>query len=151
MKKKRCLCCQKTFTPDRYHPNQKYCKEPECQQTRRTTYQREKLKNDKDYRANHADSQLRWRVKHKDYWSSYRQEHPEYVKRNRIFTLQRYHRKRTVRPQRCAGNFANMYVAPLQHPVKSGRYRLLPLQENFAKKDVAIVYLSILEPLRKTG
>ena len=148
--KKRCLCCKKTFKPDKYHPSRKFCGNPSCQRFRRNRYQKDKLKNDKDYRANRADAQKQWRITHKDYWKAYRLRNPDYVKTNRELTLNRYRRKKLEQKCGC-GDFAKIHFASSQFPVKSGRYRLDPLEGDFAKKDFAIVQLSILEPLTRTG
>ena len=83
MGRKRCAACGDGFTQRRNVPSQQYCSKSECQRERRRRWQREKLRQDPDYRANQAAAQGRWRERHPDYWRKYRQAHPEYTARNR--------------------------------------------------------------------
>ncbi len=50
----RCAACGELFTPRHNVPDQKYCSKPECHRERRRCRQRQKLKEDPDYRANQA-------------------------------------------------------------------------------------------------
>jgi hypothetical protein len=122
---RQCVCCKTKFRPDRYHPKQKYCSKASCQRKRRTAWQKNKLKTDTTYRENQADAQALWKDKNPNYWKNYRATHPEYVKRNRLKQQLRRNQKKTSQ-------------APL-------------LQPDVAKMDFAIVQLSILEPVTKTG
>jgi hypothetical protein len=146
----RCACCKKRFTLDRYHPHQEYCGKEVCQRCRRSKWQREKLKTDADYRANQADAQARWRASHGDYWKKYRASHPGYVERNRVLQGRR---REVIKPRDEQHPFvAKMDVAISQPSVKSGRYRLEPVESgDVANMDVVIVQLSVIETLRKTG
>jgi hypothetical protein len=146
----RCACCKEKFTPDRYHPRQEYCGKEVCRRYRRSKWQREKLKTDSDYRANQADAQARWRASHSDYWKKYRASHPGYVERNRLLQMQR---REAIKRRTGQHPFvAKMDVASTQSSIKSGRYRLEPVESgDVAKMDVVIVQLSVLERLRKTG
>jgi|WetSurMetagenome_2_1015567.scaffolds.fasta_scaffold220194_1 hypothetical protein len=147
---RRCVCCRTLFRPDRYHPNQRYFSKESCQRKRRTAWQKNKLKTDTAYRENQADAQALWKAKNPGYWKNYRATHPEYVKRNRIMQQQRRKRDNPIAPP--PRDVAKMDVASLQQPVKSGRYRLISLDnEDVAKMDFAIVQLSVLEPVTKTG
>lgn len=151
--KKRCSCCKKRFRPDRYHPNQQYCPDSACQRCRRNRYQKEKLKTDADYRANQSDVQERWRKSHAEYWKAYRQNHPAYTERNRALCRERHlHSAKKSAKNQAKDDFAKMDFALPQLPIKSGRYKIQSCDEGGdAKMNVAIVQLSILEPLTKTG
>lgn len=141
-----CACCNALYRRDRYHPKQLYCGKAACQRHRRTQWQRKKLKEDGDYRANQAQAQARWRDSNRDYWKKYRASHPSYVKRNLVLLQQR--RKENVASTGQLPCVAKMDVAPVQAPLISGRYRLEPMEGGaVAKMDVVIVQLSILQQL----
>jgi hypothetical protein len=147
-----CACCKDKFHPDRYHPHQNYCTKVACQQSRRTTWHKNKLKTDTAYRENQADAQALWIAKNPGYWKNYRSSHPQYVERNRQKQQLRRIQRKTAIMAPLQPDVAKMDMAPLQQPVKSGKYRLILLDdENVAKMDFAIVQLSVLEPVTKTG
>ena len=54
---KACECCKRRFIPYPAVRHQEYCSDPECQKTCKRKWQREKLVNDSDYRANQAEAQ----------------------------------------------------------------------------------------------
>ncbi len=83
MDRKRCRHCQSFFLPNPRIKNQQYCSRPECQQARKTHWQREKVRQDPDYQADHQDAQKNWLKHHPDYWKNYRTRHPSYVQTNR--------------------------------------------------------------------
>lgn len=146
----RCANCNILFRPDRYHPHQGCCSKASCQRARRNKWQREKLKDDTDYRANQKDLQAQWRASNPYYWKKYRASHPAYTERNRV--LQKQRRIQAVKRREQSSCVAKMDVACWQHPLKSGRYRFEPINgEGVAKMDVVIVELVILETLAKTG
>jgi len=147
--KRRCVCCKIMFRPDRYHPNQNYCRQKECQRSRRTLWQKNKLKTDSDYRESQAEAQALWKTKNPGYWKNYRATHPEYTEQNRIKQRQRRSKGNVAQPQ---PDVAKMDFALLQHPIVSGSYRLTLLNgSGVAKMDAAIVQLTVLEPVTKTG
>jgi hypothetical protein len=76
MDRGRCAGCGDRCTPRRNVAAQRYCSKPECQRQRRRRWQRQKLSEDPDYRANQAAAQRRWRAGHPQYWRGYRQRHP---------------------------------------------------------------------------
>lgn len=79
----RCRYCQQSFQPHRFHPNQTVCGQPECQQSRRREYQRQKRATDADYRQTCRDSQKKWREAHPGYQKTYWQTHEQAAERNR--------------------------------------------------------------------
>jgi hypothetical protein len=148
---RQCVYYKTKFRPDWYHPHQNYYSKESCQRKRRTTWQKNKLKTDATYRENQADAQAVWKDKNPGYWKNYRARHPEYVERNRTQQKQRRAGKNLLAPQ-LQPYVAKMDVAALQKPVVSGIYRLISLDnEDVAKMDFAIVQLSLLEPVTKTG
>ena len=56
MEQRQCICCRARFTPSR-NPNQRYCAKSACQKKRRCKYQKQKLEQDVDYRANQRASE----------------------------------------------------------------------------------------------
>ena len=94
MGKQRCAGCGERFDARRNVLQQRFCSKPECQRARRARWQREKLAQDADYRANQAEAGRRWRERHPQYWREYRRAHPEYTARNRARQRHRNRRQR---------------------------------------------------------
>jgi hypothetical protein len=69
----RCSFCDESFTPCRYHPEQRICSRPDCQRRRRAEYHAEKLKSDPAYREQCQLSQRKWREQHPEYLKKYRE------------------------------------------------------------------------------
>ena len=147
MGQRKCRCCGIFFTPRKNIPEQKYCSKAECRRHRRAAWQREKLMKDADYQENQKEAQRLWREKHPGYMASYRTSHPDYQKREQ----ERCRRRRiaaasdpsckTMSPL-CA---AKMDSSPLQPPVKSGIYRIVPAESDGAvKMDSWVVQLTVL-------
>ena len=138
-----CYCCGKRFQAR--NTSQHYCSKSICQRVRKKRWQKQKLVNDPDYRANQKQAQESWRKKHPGYWKDYREGPPLYVERNR-----RRQRHRNV--LRCADRgkdavkrrplIAKMDATP---PVKSGTYRLIPIASPMiAKMDAVIVEIAVV-------
>jgi hypothetical protein len=64
--------------------NQRYCNEKDCQRVRKREWQKDKLANDDDYKANQRACQIDWHKRNPDYYKEYRQKHPAYDKRNTL-------------------------------------------------------------------
>ncbi|MGH8522851.1 MAG: hypothetical protein ACREXY_01080 [Gammaproteobacteria bacterium] len=145
MGRERCVGCGDLFTPRRNVTHQRFCSDPECQRRRRARWQRAKLKQDPDYRANQAEAQRRWRERHPDYWREYRRSHPEYSARNREQQRQRNRRRSQPAPSACSPRFAKMEVCAEQTAVRSGTYWLTPVDKSgIAKMDAYLVKMQIL-------
>ena len=151
--KRRCICCKHMFRPNRYHPNQDYCYKEQCQQKRRTTWQKNKLKTDSDYRKNQADAQALWKQKNPDYWKNYRRlHHPPNVEDNCHKQQQSPRKGSTPVFSQPQPDVAKMDVDLLRFTLVSGSYRLTQLNGfGVAKMDSAIVQLTVLEQVTKTG
>jgi len=145
MDRTRCAACGELFTPRRNVPDQKYCSKRECQRERRRRWQRQKLKEDPDYRANQAAAQRRWRERHPEYWRRYRQSHPAYTERNRKQQLQRNRKRGQDVTSPSPPAIAKMDAYEAQTVVSSGTYRLIPVAGGaIAKMDAYLVQMHVL-------
>ena len=136
---KTCLCCKKRFYPHPAVRDQRYCSESGCQKTRKRKWQKEKLANDSDYRANQAEAQRQWRSRNKDYWKRYRKRNPAYMERNRMGQEERNRRRRS------GSGIAKMDELTGKSVIRSGRYRLIPLcNPEIANMDELIVEIGII-------
>ena len=145
MDRTRCAACDDLLTPRRNVPNQKYCSKPECQRERRRRWQRQKLKEDPDYRANQAAAQRRWRERHPKYWRRYRQSHPAYTERNRKQQFQRNRKRGQGVTSPSPPAIAKMDAYEAQTVVASGTYRLIPVAGGaIAKMDAYLVQIHVL-------
>ena len=136
---KSCLCCKKRFKPHPAVSHQEDCSDPECQKTRKRRWQKEKLANDSDYRANQAEAQKQWRSRNRDYWRQYRERNPAYTEKNRIGQRERNRRRRL------GSGIAKMDELRGETVIPSGRYRLVPFCNlAIAKMDELIVELGVI-------
>ena len=65
--KNHCLKCKQLFTVKR-NPNQQYCSQGTCQNTRKSEWHKAKRSNDPDYQHNHNAACKNWREQNKGYW-----------------------------------------------------------------------------------
>ena len=145
MGRTRCAACDDLFTPRRNVPDQKYCSKPECQRERRRRWQRQKLKEDPDYRANQAAAQRRWHERHPEYWRRYRQSHLAYTERNRKQQRKRNRNRAQVATGPSVPAIAKMDAYEGQTIVASGTYRLIPVSgRDIAKMDAYLVEMQVL-------
>ncbi len=142
---KRCAACGDGFTQRRNVSGQQYCSKLECQRERRRRWQRDKLKQDSDYRANQAAAQRRWRERHRDYWHKYRQSHPEYTARNREQQHERNRRRSRGGTSPLPAPIAKMDVYEDKNVITSGTYRMIPeSRPGIAKMDTYLVKIQVL-------
>jgi len=147
MGQRSCLCCGVSFTPCKNVPGQQYCGKTKCRRHRRAAWQREKFRNDVDYRDNQKEAQRLWRKKNPGYMASYRASHPDYRERE-----QERCRRRRIAPR--AESFCktmsplcavNMDSSRMQPPVTSGIYRIVPMESNSAvNMDSLVVQLTVI-------
>lgn len=93
-----CVNCRQVKPANiRLKGKQDYCNASECQRARKATWQKEKMAHDPDYHSQQFEYVCRWRKKRPShqYQKQYRQDHPEYVKKNRELQIGR-NRKRSV-------------------------------------------------------
>ena len=99
--------------------------------------------SDKDYQANQYDAQKRWCRKNQDYWGRYRDDHPDYVKRNR--QLQRVRNSRRDAGKRQRHRIAKRYALAEKKEDISGYYKMIPADEQLiAKSDVLLVKIDFI-------
>ena len=118
--------CRRLFNPNPRVKNQQYCDKKDCQRARKRRWQRQKMKDDPDYRDDHRDAQQGWIEQNMDYWRRYRVLHPDYVKRNRLLQRQRDRKRRDLAKMDALGEIS---------PVKAGSYYLIPAKGDLAKMD----------------
>lgn len=109
MKKDKCKCrfCHKLFPRSPRHTNQDCCKDKDCQRAKKREWQKNKMKNDPDYKSNQEDCRKRWKETNPDYWKEYRKKNPHYVERNRM--LQRLRNLK----RKCIINDKNQIQRPI--------------------------------------
>ncbi len=145
MVKRRCAACDGLFTPRRNVPHQRYCSKPACQRARRRRWQRDKRRQDADYRANQARAQRAWCARHRDYWRRYRRAHPQYTARNRERQRERNRHRRRGVTSGAPPVIAKMDEYESQSLVPSGTYRLIPVSgPKIAKMDAYLVKMQVL-------
>lgn len=94
----RCKNCGKRKPANpRLKGNQNYCGASECQQARKSIWQKNKMKRDSDYHDRQTACVKRWRQQRPldKYQSQYRKDHAEYVERNQ--QLQKIRNKRRAK------------------------------------------------------
>ncbi len=139
--KRKCLCCRRLFTPRRNVPDQLYCSCKRCQNARRQRWRKQKLANDPDYKANQQASQQRWCEKNPDYWQRYRASHPKYTQRNRELQCLRNQKRRVD----ASARIAKRYASSDQIDVKSGVYKIIPVDgSSIAKRYALIARLDVI-------
>lgn len=134
-----CVVCGEVFVPRAQCPNQKCCSRLACQRTRKTLWQKEKIKSDPDYRENKQRAQTRWRESHPDYWRTYREGHQAYASKNR--ELQRIRNNQL-------GKVAKTDVSAFGAHLRSGLYVLARTTcADVAKSAAWIVHLTVIAEL----
>ncbi|WP_300339202.1 hypothetical protein [Accumulibacter sp.] len=135
MEFRQCEACHQPFRPRPQNPDQCFCAAA-CQRERRRRWQAAKRHSDPDYREDQKRAQKAWAERHPDYWRTYREQHPEYVARNRA-----RQRERAPAP----AGVAKMDASKAEIPLRSGTYRLSPVADvSFAKKNAWMVEITVL-------
>ena len=122
--------CRRLFLPNPHISNHRYCNREDCQRVRKRQWQRQKMKNDPDYQDNQRNAQQYWKEHNRGYWRGYRDQHPQYVKRNRLLQRERDRRRRSR-------DLAKMDASREISLVKAGSYYLIPAKGNLAKMDTS--------------
>ena len=81
-----CHHCKKRYKKNpRLKIVQRYCGSKECQQARKNSWERNKLKTNSDYKQKRKASKSNWYLKRPgyEYQKNYRLSHPSYVSDNR--------------------------------------------------------------------
>jgi hypothetical protein len=138
MECRQCAACDRAYRPRAQVPHQRYCALAACQRERRRRWQRSKLHNDADYRANQRQAQRVWTEGHGEYWREYRARHPDYTDRNRLEQRQRDRGRRAAR-------LAKMDASTPINPIPSGTYHLLAATAgDLAKKNAWTVKITVI-------
>ncbi len=131
----RCCYCKCITRKNLRIKKQRYCGKPACQRARKRRWEREKLKNDPDYRANKHESQKIWRQQHLDYDRNYRQ---------RKINSSPHTTTPSVTHRQCS------YSTPPESNTKpffffdpSITYRIIPIGYNYSKKDAIEVKIIV--------
>ena len=124
--------CRRLFNANPRVKNQRYCGEKDCQRTRKCEWQKQKLADDPDYKANQRDCQREWRRLRPEYYRKYRQDHPNYRKRNTLLQGCRNTKARMI------AKMDEFKPAPIKDP---GPFYLLPL---IAKMDASVQKVFII-------
>jgi hypothetical protein len=159
----RCKHCQRLVPANPRVKDQLYCGRKKCQRARKSDWHRQKMKSDPDYAESQDQARQKWSNKNRNYWSNYRDTHPEYTKRNRRLQKQRDLKRRQRRAKMDAsdsgacemdasgGIFSTNtvgYATPVRdlakmdtsegiNPVKTGSYRIHPKKCHLAKMDAS--------------
>jgi hypothetical protein len=134
-----CLYCQEIFQPSRYRPQQRVCCEPDCQRRRRSDYHRERIRSDPAYAEDVRASQKKWQQAHSEYWTKYRQQHPEAAERNRTQQRQRDQKRRLL-------NLAKKNSALDLKQEASEVWLVGPGMKDLAKNNLASAKVFIYQP-----
>ena len=132
----------------RFNPrvkNQEYCSRKECQQARKSEWDKKQYHTKKRYRKKRLASQKTWRKKRKEYQKEYRARHPEYVALCYELQKKRYAERREA--ERKAIEEYNVNTdAIFTQPRRDGVYKLIPVDEtkNNVNTDAFIVKMQIL-------
>ena len=148
-----CKNCDKEVPANiRLKGNQEYSGEPDCQRARKAAWQREKKAKDADYCARQKQRAKNWRENkpaHK-YQDQYRQDHPNYVKKNRE---QQKVRNQKRRDQASQQKIVKMDALQDQ-PEKTMDFILTSYQMDASKKivkmDTLLVQLTAFQGDRQT-
>ena len=136
MEFRQCEACRQPFRRRPQNPDQCFCSADACQRERRRRWQAAKRQSDPDYRENQKRAQKTWAERHPDYWRAYREQHPEYVARNRA-----RQRERAPAPT----GVAKMDASKAEIALPSGTYRLSPVVDaSFAKMDAWMVEITVI-------
>ena len=109
----------KTMNP-RLKGNQNYCGDKQCQQARKSSWQKNKMKTNSAYRNKQYQSMERWRKRkplHR-YQKNYRTTHPQYVDENRT--------KQTIRNQKrsSVAKIVKMDALSIDRPLTHNFYEM---------------------------
>ena len=145
----RCKHCGKLFKRNpRLKSSQRYCSEVACQQARKNTWERVKIKTDESYRQRRQASKKHWRKNHTvyRYQRKYRETHPDYVVRNRKKQQQRNTKRKDLHG---SAKIVKTDALSQQRPINPGLYALLPWDkskmEKIVKTDALMVQLTVLQ------
>ena len=130
-----CTHCGRLFAPDPRVKNQRYCGEKDCQRARKRKWQKEKLVNDPDYKANQRACQTDWHGRHPGYYRKYRREHPDCRKRNNLLQCWRNAKARII------AKMDESKPGPVNKP---GAFYILPLVAKMDESPQKVLLIPIV-------
>ena len=148
-----CRHCRKKIINDPRIRVQHYCSSPVCQQSRKNSWEREKLRKDPVYSEKREQQKSQWRKLHKTdgYQSVYRSNHPQYREKN-----QKQQHKRNVLQREIVKT--DVLISKLLNSpgVQMEIMRKKSNQEKIVKTDALIAVIKIYQgigssPMQKTG
>ena len=133
MAKRYCAACGQQFNPCPQVRAQRFCSDPKCQRERRRRKQAERREMNGSAKISDAQYFRDWAAKNPEYWKRYREEHPDYVEKNR----------NRQKLRNLAHIAKDNELAPFRLP--EGRYQLIQLAGNdIANESVWIVEITVL-------
>jgi hypothetical protein len=144
MKEEICINCGRSFIQSPRHKNHNYCKRKKCQRAKKADWQRQKMREDPEYKANQKLSNRKWRESNPDYWKRYRERNPEKAERNRVLQRLRNKKKASYKAD-CQGKIAKMDASEVLKNTKFkvvGQYWLVPVIAKMDALKVNIVAYS---------
>jgi hypothetical protein len=112
MNENRCRNCHTIFLPNPRLKTQQYCNHPECQRARKALWQKQKIRQDPDYQADHHDAQMDWLKRNPGYFKRYRSGHPSYVETNRLKQKTRDQKKRLIHLAKMDAFAQKIFIIP---------------------------------------
>lgn len=106
----RCKICQNKFIPNKYHPQQQVCSQPECQRIRQIQNEREWRTKNPDYfkclgqesawqETRHRYIRL-WKADHKEYQQKYDQGHQQNRQQYMREYMRKYRKRKRQSPEK---------------------------------------------------
>jgi hypothetical protein len=128
---------------------QQYCNKEACQRARKRNYHKQKMVTDEKYRREHLQSIQDWRTYRPlaQYQRTYRDNHPDYVRKNRE---QQRRRNQKRHPIEVTSSPPVIVKGDACNSIKSGTYLLTPCarvnaSEVIVKVDSFMVELSVFQ------
>ena len=142
-KKRRCRHCGCLFEVCGKVKKHEYCKKKKCRKARKRRWQKEKMQRDAQYRNDQKQAQKDWMAKNPDYWKRYRDNHPEYTRRNK--KAQRLRNRAILKKKSRIEEIAKMDAMSPEKFLKSGRYLLYHASsDDIAKMDAIMVEIKTI-------
>lgn len=137
-----CVHCGCLFEGNPRIKNQRYCGAKDCQRARKSSWQKEKLATDPDYKANQRDCHKEWLRRHPGYYQEFRQRNGKATERNRLLQRLRDSRRR---PRHLLAKMDALKPAPVK---ESGHYYLLPVLAKMDASAQKVILIPISYPSR---
>ncbi len=137
---RRCKHCHCLFEVCNKVKKHEYCKKKKCQRAKKNKWQRDKIKNDENYRKDQKDANEVWLNKTPDYWKNYHHKNQNYSDRNR---KKQHIRNKSRRKKPVNQTIAKMDALSPENNIISGKYKLVPVSSDLiAKMDTLIVEIN---------